>query len=122
MSKTKPPITQTETQLQTPNTWRRNTIGIPKFLLVWVHQDALVHFLEGGDHIILSLGEELDNITNAISNSQGSLYNIISYLNLNSQYYSTGMIYKDGKKLTITKYQPFSLFQDLITEFVPPTN
>ena len=39
----------------------------------------LISLFRGGDHIIRSLGEALDNITNAIFNAQRALYNIISY-------------------------------------------
>ena len=38
----------------------------------------LISLFRGGDHIIRSLGEALNKITNTISNSQGALYNISS--------------------------------------------
>ena len=57
----------------------------------------------GGDHLRQSLAEALDTITNKISNSQGDLYNIISYRESMRQYYSDGLSYKDIKKLKITK-------------------
>ena len=51
----------------------------------------------GGDHLRQSLAEELDTITNTISNAQGALYNISSYRESMRQYYSNGLIYKDVK-------------------------
>ena len=69
-----------------------------------------------------SLAEALDTITKKNSNAQGDLYNISSYKESMRQYYSYGLIYKDIKKLNITKDQLFSLFQDLSNGLVPPTS
>ena len=83
---------------------------------------CLSSFFRGGDHIRWPLGEALDNITNTISNAQGALYNISSYRDSQRKYYSTGLSYKDAKKLKIRKDQLFSLFQDPSTGLVPPTS
>ena len=40
---------------------------------------CLISSFRGGDHLRQSLVEELDTITNTISNSQGAMYNISSY-------------------------------------------
>ena len=82
----------------------------------------LSSLFRGGDHIRQSFGEALDNITNTISNAQGALYNISSYMDSQRKYYSTGLTYKDVKKLKITKDQFFSLFWGHSTGLVPPTS
>ena len=82
----------------------------------------LSSIFRGGDHIRRSLGGPLDNIANTISNAQGELYNISSYMDSQRKYYSTGMSYKDVNKLKITKDQLYSLFCDPSTGLVPPTS
>ena len=76
----------------------------------------------GGDHLRQSLAEALETITNTISNAQGALYNISSYKESMRKYYFDGLNYKDIKKLKITKYQLFSLFQHPSNGLVPTTS
>ena len=64
--------------------------------------------IRGGDHLIQSLADALDTITNTITNAQGDLYNISSYIESRRQSYSDGLSYKDIKALKITKDQLFS--------------
>ena len=69
---------------------------------------CLSSLYRGGDHIRRSLGEDLDEITNTISNAQGALYNISSYMDSQRKYYSTRLRYKDVNKLKITKEKRWS--------------
>ena len=78
--------------------------------------------IRGGDHLIQSLADALDIITNTIAEAQGTLYNISSYRESRRQYYSDGLSYKDIKDLKITKDQLFSLFRDPSTKLFPPTS
>ena len=75
-----------------------------------------------GGQLINSLADALDTIKNTIYGAQGALYNITSYRESRRKYYFDGLSYKDIKDLKITKDQLFSLFRDLSTRLVPPTN
>ena len=115
--KMNPLITKNQNQ-----TRRGNKTEIHRFWLVWVHWGALAHFFRRGNHLIQSLAEAFDTITNTISNDQGALYNISSYRESMRQYYSNGLSYKDIENLKITKDQLFSLFWDPSTRLVLPAN
>ena len=83
----------------------------------------LSSIFRGEDHIRWTLGEALDNITNKIYNTQGAMYNINSYKDSQRKDYSTGLSYKDVKKLKITKDQLFHYSKILALDwFLPPVD
>ena len=84
---------------------------------------ALSHlspFFRVGDHLRQSLAEALDTITNTIYNAQGALYNIISYREYQSQFYSNGLGYQEVKKLKITKDHFFHYSGTLAMDWFHP--